>query len=61
MNRAHIETTVRRATILLDALPHTHPLPSGSDPRKTRRLMLIKQRVGRIVDMQVQNLAEAPF
>lgn len=49
MNHNHISTTVARANLLLDAMPITHPLPSGADRAKTRRLMTIKQRLGRIV------------
>lgn len=49
MIRNHISTTVSRANQLLDAMPVTHPLPSYADAAKTRRLMTIKQRLGRII------------
>lgn len=49
MTRNHIRTTVARANLLLDAMPRTHPLHSCDDIAKTRRLMTIKKRLGRIV------------
>lgn len=49
MNVVTIQTISRRAAILLEALPRTHPLPAASCPTRTRRLNVIITRLGRVV------------